>query len=57
MGGLECGRTRARPGHISAHGHMGTYAQNDRVPIATPPCVVDADEEQPPARTSDEDVT
>jgi hypothetical protein len=57
MGGLECGRIRARPGHISAHGHMGTYAQNDRVPIATPPCVVDADEEQPPARTSDEDVT
>jgi hypothetical protein len=35
----------------------GYWGQNDRVPIATPPCVVDANEEQPPARTSDEDIT
>ena len=33
----------------------GYWGQNEWIPMGTPPCVVDASEEQPPARTPDED--
>ena len=35
----------------------GYWGQNDWAPMCTPPCVVEASEQQPPTRTPDEDIT